>query len=867
MQQNGSNYCLSSISFKPKLLCMRKYLVLVCCLFFITAKSDAQYVNIPDSNFRKFLIQQYPACFNSAKMLDTVCAKNSTKYSLAILSNPVVRNMTGIEYFQNLKSINISVGSHVISIPKLPLNLRTLSITSDSLTTLPILPDSLQNLYTLGTPLISLPTLPSSLSNLNCGGGRLTFLPNLPNSLTYLNCSTNNISILPAIPYGLKSLICNETKLSNLPILPDSLNELDISVCLFTRLPTLPQKLKKLTCGDNNISVLNNLPPYLTKLDINGSGINCITKLPNTLKSLGATFNWQIFCLPNFPDSCVYSDNLNYSTLIPPVDICNPTNNPNHCQSFPVIQSFVYTDKNTNGVFDINEYPKHNLKLTLSNYNYSYTNTQGIAYTSTDSLGTYTITATPPNFYNVVPASYTHNFTSYDTLVIDTFTLQPTVLIDSIAIKLTPTNWAARAGRAYPYLVNYENLGTTVLSNTVVSLNYDNILLNYDNSSVGGVTNSSSGLSLNIGNIVPGQTGDFVAYFTVKPAAKLGSNVTSVASITTNTVAATDSVQSVVSGSYDPNDKQATPSLTTQQVADGNYINYTIRFQNTGTDTAFNVVIADTLDSKLMATELQMVGSSHNCKTTVKDNIIFFEFLNIYLPDSNVNKTGSNGFVSFKLKPVSSVVAGTTIPNKAAIYFDYNSPVITKTANTIIQNPLPLQLLNYEASPTPPKEGVKNWKVLNKWTTANEVNTSHFIVQRSEDGRIYKSVGSIAAKGFGEYSFIDNSLLSGFETVYYQLQMVDKDGKFTYSKVVKISSNIETLDGVMIVENPARHQLKLNVIASSLNNTIASVLNAQGKIVKAFTLKQGYQTIDISGFADGVYYLQTKIGSHKLVVE
>ena len=185
----------------------------------------------------------------------------------------------------------------------------------------------------------------------------------------------------------------------------------------------------------------------------------------------------------------------------------------------------------------------------------------------------------------------------------------------------------------------------------------------------------------------------------------------------------------------------------------------------------------------------------------------------------------------------------------------------------MIQNPLPLQLLNYEASPTPPKEGLKNWTVLNKWTTANELNTSHFIVQRSDDGRIYKSVGSIAAKGFGEYIFIDNSLPSGFETVYYQLQVVDKDGKFTYSKVIKISSSVEALDGLILVENPAKHQLKLNVIAASLNNTIANVLNAQGMIMKTFTLKQGYQTIDITGFATGVYYLQTKIGSHKLVIE
>ena len=731
---------------------MRKYLVLICCLFFITAKSDAQYVNIPDSNFRSFLIGKYPSCFDTLRRMDTTCASIINQISMEI---------------------------HYIGWPYTPDSLRIIDITG------------------------------------------IQYFKNLK----YLDCTANAISIIPLLPKYLETFFCFGNNIFNLPELPNTIKHLQIH--------------------------LNN--------------ITCLPYLPNGIDSMWADFDSKILCIPNLPTSAYAFFTPQGYISTPP--LCNPTNNINHCQSFPIIQLFAYTDINNNNILDTNEFPKYNLKFTLSNNNYSYTNTQGIAYANADSLGTYTITATAPNFYNAVPASYTHNFTSYDTLVIDTFALQPTVLKDSVFITAIPYNGYAIPSFTYPYLVSYENVGTTVLSTPIIHFNYDSSLLVYDSSSANSVVNNGNSLSLNIGNIVPGQTGSFIVYFTVKPTAVLGSTVASIASINANSVSGVDSVTTIVSGSYDPNDKQATPSLTTQQVADGNYINYIIRFQNTGTDTAFNVVIADTLDSKLMATELQMVGSSHNCKTTVKDNIIFFEFLNIYLPDSNVNKTGSNGFVSFKLKPISSVSAGTTIPNRAAIYFDYNSPVITKTANTMIQNPLPLQLLNYEASPTPPKEGLKNWTVLNKWTTANELNTSHFIVQRSDDGRIYKSVGSIAAKGFGEYIFIDNSLPSGFETVYYQLQVVDKDGKFTYSKVIKISSSVEALDGLILVENPAKHQLKLNVIAASLNNTIANVLNAQGMIMKTFTLKQGYQTIDITGFATGVYYLQTKIGSHKLVIE
>jgi uncharacterized repeat protein (TIGR01451 family) len=309
-----------------------------------------------------------------------------------------------------------------------------------------------------------------------------------------------------------------------------------------------------------------------------------------------------------------------------------------------------------------------------------------------------------------------------------------------------------------------------------------------------------------------------------------------------------------------PNDKQATPSLTLQDVSDGKNIDYTIRFQNTGTDTAFNVVIADTLDSKLQANQVQMVGSSHPCRTTVKDNIIFFEFLDIMLPGSNVNKFGSNGFVSFKIQPVASLTAGTTIPNKAAIYFDYNSPVITKPANTIIQNPLPLQLLSLSAI-------LQNElsKILVYWNTANEVNTAYFIIETSSNGTAFKAAAELAANGIGNNSYfysIDKSTVA-----YVRLKMVDKNGLFVYSNIIKLSSNTQDLNGILVLQNPVKHQLKLNNVSSKLNNTNASLINAQGRIVKRFVLQQGYQTIDISGIAAGVYYLQSNEGSKKVIIE
>ncbi len=147
-----------------------------------------------------------------------------------------------------------------------------------------------------------------------------------------------------------------------------------------------------------------------------------------------------------------------------------------------------------------------------------------------------------------------------------------------------------------------------------------------------------------------------------------------------------------ITGSYDPNDKQAVPVGLTDAhyVLAGTSIDYTIRFQNTGTDTAFKVVLVDTLDSSLDISTFMQGASSHpySLEVSGKGNpILTFTFNNIYLPDSNVNVLASNGFVSFSISAFSNLADETIIENEAAIYFDYNSPVITNTVYHTIGEP------------------------------------------------------------------------------------------------------------------------------------------------------------------------------------
>jgi hypothetical protein len=135
-------------------------------------------------------------------------------------------------------------------------------------------------------------------------------------------------------------------------------------------------------------------------------------------------------------------------------------------------------------------------------------------------------------------------------------------------------------------------------------------------------------------------------------------------------------------GAYDPNDKQAHPKGVGEEhlIRENVSIDYKIRFQNTGTDTAFTVVVLDTLSEWLDASSVRPGASSHPYTFQLKEGgLIEFRFDNIMLPDSNINVDASNGFVQFAVDQLPDNPHGTLIENSAAIYFDFNEPVITNT--------------------------------------------------------------------------------------------------------------------------------------------------------------------------------------------
>ncbi|MFT3910470.1 MAG: T9SS type A sorting domain-containing protein [Ferruginibacter sp.] len=761
--------------------------------------------------------------------------------------------------------------NNLTALPAFPASLTEIDVSNNHITSIPALPAALGILITSNNPIGTLPALPNNIAFLYCNSNQLTSLPALPSSLGLFHCENNLLTSLPTLPAGLFTLYCDTNQLTSLPSLPAYLEDLHCSSNQLVSLPALPPELQSLDCSFNQLTSLPEFPASMSVLNCKSNYIRCLPYLTRT-----TSLSWSIYmdnrigCMPNIPPDYTFqvTDTINpnavYYYQSGPGEnhfpVCSVTSNIHHCNAYPAMVGHVYNDNNNNNIKDANEPYRANVRIALSNGEFTVTDNNGYYEIVSDTIGVHTLTCLPPNYFASVPPAYNYDFNSYDTLIENNFALQATATVDSVSISVIPHRLTARPGFPMPYDITYENAGTTTLTPTIV-FNYPNGQLIYDSSSNAAVINNATNLQLNESAMEPGDRRNFTAYFHVNAGATLGDSVQVIGVITANAATMADTVVSRITGSFDPNDKYATPVLTPQQVTDGKYISYNIRFQNTGNDTAFNVVITDTLSSFLQPSTLQMIGTSHPCKATVIGNAVSFEFLNIMLPDSNVNELKSHGYVSFKIKPQSSVPLNTNIPNAANIYFDYNLPVLTNTAITQIANlgTVPLKLLSFTVQPK-----TKNTANV-YWSTFNEYNLQNFVIENSTDGSNYSAIASELPKEKQYNSYTKEVHVPAAKVVYYRLKITDTDGRFYYGPVVTVKMKTEPA-GFSFVLNPVKDVLKISIKDAALMNTTARIINAQGSVVQKIYLKNETETVNISKLAAGVYVLETVNGSSSFII-
>ena len=198
----------------------------------------------------------------------------------------------------------------------------------------------------------------------------------------------------------------------------------------------------------------------------------------------------------------------------------------------------------------------------------------------------------------------------------------------------------------------------------------------------------------------------------------------------------TASALSFVRGSFDPNDKQVSPESRRPGV-EGD-LTYTIRFQNTGTDTAFYVAVRDTLSPLLDLSTLHGFASTHNAEYKLTGRVLEARFPFINLADSNRNEPASHGQFSFKIRPVAGLALGQQIKNKADIYFDYNAPVQTNTAVFRVQQPTALVAAKHEVL---------------QWVPNPATSQTKLFVGMSSDGGLLQASSSTGSTVSLPYTF------------------------------------------------------------------------------------------------------------------
>ena len=152
-----------------------------------------------------------------------------------------------------------------------------------------------------------------------------------------------------------------------------------------------------------------------------------------------------------------------------------------------------------------------------------------------------------------------------------------------------------------------------------------------------------------------------------------------------------------VACSYDPNDKSVSPAGFGEDnlVLKTDSLEYLIRFQNTGNDTAFDIRIQDQLSTELDLSTFELISASYQVRTELNKatNQLIFYFDDIQLVDSVANEPDSHGFVKYRIKAKEDILDSTEILNTAYIYFDFNPPIITNTVSSMMVDEIPQEFV------------------------------------------------------------------------------------------------------------------------------------------------------------------------------
>ena len=600
---------------------------------------------------------------------------------------------------------------------------------------------------------------------------------NIFQPLYYLNCSNNNISSLDlAQCSSLAYLLFDDNNFSN----PDFSNN---------------QSLKTIFCNRNNIATLNldglNDLQYLscagnllTSIDLSNNpsfiGLGCeYNNLVNINIKNGTdgTFFTDDFWSNNPNLSFICADDSELNTISFILSNVYPNRNINinsFCTFTPggtsyAIKGTNHYDQNNNGC-DNSDISFLNLKLNLSDGTNSgsvFAN-NAVNYNILVNAGTYTITPQleNQNYFNVTPNTTSVTFPASASPFNQDYCVTANGVHNDLEINLLPIS-TVKPGFQTTYYLVYKNKGTSQQSGTI-SFNYDDSKFTYVDSDLALLSQNSNLLNWNFSNLQPFETRYFGLRFSASSSTNsigdlINTSATIVGTIDETPTDNTSSLVQTVTNSYDPNDKTCLEGETIATTKVGDYVHYMIRFENNGTANATNIIVEDVIDTtKFDINSLTLIKASHGFVTKINNSKnVAFVFENINLPFSNINNA-NDGYVAFKIKTKSTLVAGNSFSNKASIFFDYNAPIVTNSATTTVVNSLKNSEFvtdnNFKIAPNPAKNTLTI--ISDKITTISSIS-------------IYNRIGQLVQTNTGSSKNLDVSQL---KSGHYFMKIVHNGG-------------------------------------------------------------------------------------------
>jgi Leucine-rich repeat (LRR) protein len=533
----------------------------------------------------------------------------------------------------------------------------------------------------------------------NIGNFNYSLLPNLQQLL----CRNTGLTSLNTIPTNVSVLVTEKNQLTTVDLTPF------INLTFFQ---SYDNPITSVVLGNHpDLNYLNLGKSQLTSIDVSGLPAlnnftvkNCPLLTSANIKN-GLLTNLSFQNCPNLLYICANESAINNIQTAIATNAASYNGNPNchvntYCTfepggAFYTIQGQHRWDTTNNGC-DSSDFLFPNMKFTISD---GTTNTTLISgndgsYHYDVPAGTYTVTPVieNPSYFTVTPSN-TGNivFPTAASPFVRDFCVTANGAHNDLEVTIIPIV-PARPGSDAKYKIIYKNKGTT-MQNGTVSLNFPDSIEDFVISSPNFDSQSTNTLNWNFSNLMPLENREITVTFNINstvesPPVYAGDVINYSATITGTLTDVfpsdnTFSLQQTAVNSYDPNDKTCVEGSTIAPSMVGKYVHYVIRFENTGTADALNIVVRDVIDTTKydISSLIAQTGSAPFTTRIINTNQVEFIFENINLPFNEGNNTG---YVAFKIKTKAALVVGDTFSNTANIYFDYNLPIVTNTYTTTV---------------------------------------------------------------------------------------------------------------------------------------------------------------------------------------